>query len=223
MKSNKKNKWLYILAVILIVIVSIVLYTLFNYGESGGEVSLNFSEQRWIQNNKNKIINVLIPNNLPVFSSEGKGAFFSFLDYFQNGTELEFNKTPYLLEESDNTKDNRFRILGSNDKLGSNDLLFYNDNYVVVGKASQKMLPLNELDGTIGILNNDFNDVTSYLDNNTLTFTKVVDINALTTALDNGSVSYIIIPMNLYLNIIVQKNYYILNTLNDLSLKYVLT
>jgi diguanylate cyclase (GGDEF)-like protein len=223
MKGKKSSKWSYILLISFLVIASIILYNVFNSGVSDSDVSLNYSEQRWIQNNKNKIINVLIPNDVPVFSSEGKGAFFSFVDYIESRTELEFNRTPYVIGETNSSKDNYFRILGSNEKLSSNDLLFYSDNYVVLSKVSQKMISLNELNGTVGILNDDFNNVTTYLDSNNLTFSRLVDINALSASLNNGSLTYAIVPLNLYLNVITQNDYHVVSYLNDLSLKYVLT
>jgi diguanylate cyclase (GGDEF)-like protein len=223
MKGKKSSKWSYILLISFLVIASIILYNVFNSGVSDSDVSLNYSEQRWIQNNKNEIINIMIPNNVPIFSSEGKGAFFSFLDYFESRTELEFNKTPYVIGETNSSKDNCFRILGSNEKLSNNDLLFYSDNYVVLSKSSQKMISLNELNGTIGILNGDFNAVTTYLDSNNLTFSRLADINVLSSSLDNGSITYAIIPLNLYLDVITQKGYHVVNHLNDLALKYVLT
>jgi diguanylate cyclase (GGDEF)-like protein len=223
MKGKKRSNWSLVFIAILIMIVSIVLYNLFNPQSSNGEIKLNLFEQRWIQNNKNKVINVLIPNNIPLFSSEGTGVIFSFLEYLQDGTELDFNKTPYTIGENDDAKDNQFRILRSDDKLNNNDLLFYSDNYVVVSKTSEKRLPLDELNGKIGLLDEDFDDVSSYLVGEKLTFTKVTDITALIKSFNSGEVSYIIIPKNLYLNVITANNYYILNTLTDLSLKYVLT
>jgi hypothetical protein len=79
------------------------------------------------------------------------------------------------------------------------------------------------LNANIGILNEDFTAVSSYLDGEKLTLTKFADINALTTSLNNGEVGYIILPKNMYLDMILEMNYSIVNTLNDLSLKYVLT
>jgi hypothetical protein len=95
MKGQKRNNLLLIIALALILIASVTLYALFNPLGSKGDVRLNLFEQRWIESNKNKIINVLIPNNIPIYSDEGKGIVFSFLDYFEAQTELEFNKTPY--------------------------------------------------------------------------------------------------------------------------------
>lgn len=223
MKGKKRSKLFFVLIAILIFAVSVTLYTIYNPLGSKGDVRLNLFEQRWIENNKNTIINVLIPNSVPLYSNEGKGIVFSFLEYFQNQTELEFNKTPYTLGENSNTKENIFRIVRDDEKLKANDLLFYNDNYVVVSKKDQKKVPLDSLNANIGVLDADFNAVSSYLGGAKLTLTRVADISKLATIFNSDEVSYIIVPKNMYLNMIVENNYYIVNTLNDLSLKYVLT
>lgn len=223
MKSKKRNKVFLIPIVILVAIISVALYLLFNPIGAGGEVRLNLFEQRWIESNKNNVINVLIPNDVPLYSNDGKGIVFSFLDYFESQTELEFNKTAYTIGESNNTKDNRFRIVRSDEKLTNNDLLFYSDNYVVVSKTAQAKIPLDEINGTIGVLADDFEAVSSYLTGDKLTITKVANIDNLVSIFDKSEVSYLIIPKNMYLDMIIELDYHIVNTLNDLSLKYVLT
>jgi GGDEF domain-containing protein len=196
---------------------------LFNPTQSTDGVKLNLFEQRWIESNRNTVINVQIPNGIPLFSNEGSGIAFTFLDYFETQTGLEFNKVAYTIGQDNEATGNLFHILSSDKKLENNDLLFYSDNYVVVSKNNQKKVSLDDIDGNIGVLEQDFNAVSSYLNGNKLTLTRVTDINNLISILDNGEVAYIIIPKNLYLDMIIEKNYYIINGLNDLSLKYVLT
>ncbi|MFA5407651.1 MAG: hypothetical protein WC343_02650, partial [Bacilli bacterium] len=99
MKGKRKNSLFLILIGIIIVIVSITLYIIFNPLNSKGDVRLNLFEQQWIEKNKNTIINVLMPTGVPIYSYEGEGVAFSFLVYFEGQTELEFNKTPYIIDE----------------------------------------------------------------------------------------------------------------------------
>ena len=223
MKSKKQSKIFLIPIAIVVIAISITLYILFNPLSSNGDVRLNLFEGRWIENNKNKIINVEIPNTIPLYSEDGTGIIFSFLDYFQKETELDFNKMSYNLVINNKDTENQFRILSSDTKLGSNDLLFYSDNYVVVSKTSQTQIPIDQIDGKIGVLGTDFSVVSSYLAADKLAITKVATIAELKTMLDSGEVSYIIIPRNLYSDVILTNNYCVVNTLNDLSLKYVLT
>lgn len=223
MKVKKRSKVFLVLIALVIIIASITLYVIFNPLNSQGDVKLNIFEQRWIEQNKNNIINVYIPNEVPLYSSEGKGIIFSFLKYFEEQTELEFNKAPYTIGDGTEIKDNVFRIVKSNEQLNNQDLLFYNDNYVVVSKESQKLVLLDNLTDNIGVLNEDFDTVSSYLDGNKLTITKVSTINDLSTMLNNNEVKYIIIPKNINLDMIIESNYQIVGSLNDLSSKYVLT
>jgi diguanylate cyclase (GGDEF)-like protein len=223
MKGKKRSKLFLIPIFVLISIVSITLYALFNSSDSNGEVKLDLFEQRWMENNKNNVIDVLIPNGVPLYTTEGKGIIFSFLQYFEDQTELELNKIAYTLGENNESNANRFRILNSGEKLGENDLLFYSDNYVVVSRKSQKKVPLDSMEANIGVLDADFNAVSSYLEGDKLTLTKVSDIDKLISIFNSDEVSYIIIPKTMYLDMIIESNYYIVNTLNDLSLNYVLT
>lgn len=223
MKIKKRNKLFFVSTVILIFIVSITLYMIYNPLATKGDVKLNLFEQRWIENNKNKIINIFIPNDIPLYSNEGKGIVFSFLDYFEEQTELEFNKTPYTIGESTGNNSNYFHIVRGKDKLKDSELLFYNDNYVVVSRTSERKVSLNDLTGNIGVLEEDFNDISTYLNVDKLTLTRIKDIDSLMGLFTSNEFSYIIVPKNLYLSQIIKTNSYIINSLNDLTLRYVLT
>lgn len=223
MKAKKKSKVLLIIFIICILIASVTFYIIFNPPGAKGEVRLNLFEQQWIQNNKNTVINVSIPNDIPLYSSEGKGLAFSFLDYFSTQTELEFNKTPYIIGEKNATDDNQFRIVKSDEKLNKNDLVFSNDNYVIISKKSTVKVAIDNINAKIGVLDTDFNIITSYLVDKKLTITKVNNITLLLNMLDDDEVSYIIVPKNRYLDLIIKNNYHIVNTLSNVSLKYVLT
>ncbi|MDD4298357.1 MAG: GGDEF domain-containing protein [Bacilli bacterium] len=223
MKNKKNNKLFLIPIAILIILTSVILYTVFNPNVSKDGVKLNLFEQRWLENNRKTVINVLIPNRIPLYSNEGKGIIFSFLTYFENETGLEFNKTAYNIGENGVAKGNRFRIVRNNEKLKDTDLLFYSDNYVVVSRKNQKKIPIDSLNTNIGVLDVDFNVVTSYLSKNKCTFTRLENIESLVRAFESDEVSYIIVPKTLYLNMIVEMDYHVVNTLNDLTLRYVLT
>lgn len=222
-KNRKNNKIFLILVTILILVISIILYTVFNPKVSKDGVNLNLFEQRWLEDNRKTVVNILIPNRVPLYSNEGSGIIFSFLTYFENETGLEFNKVAYNIGENDHPTGNRFRVMRDNDKINDTDLLFFNDNYVLVSKKDQPMISFDNLNTNIGVLDVDFKAVTTYLSSNKASFTRLKNIDELVETLENDEVSYMVIPKTLYLDMIIDKNYYIINTLNDLTLKYVLT
>ncbi len=59
--------------------------------------TLTIAEKEWIENNKNNIIDISLPTNVPIFSYEGGGLFFDFLSDVEGATGLEFNKLSYNL------------------------------------------------------------------------------------------------------------------------------
>ena len=171
------------------------------------------------------MIDIYVMNNLPVFSSGEKDIFLSFLDYFEAETGLSLNKVSYTLNSDEPTSEYLFKIIAINDDLGRNDLLFYEDNYVILSKNNLKIQDIAKLSGyKIGVLNDDLSKISEYLtyDNN-LTFSNYDDDVRLFEAFDNGDADYIIVPKNRYLKEIITNNYYIVNSLSSLNNKYVLS
>ena len=92
-------------------------------------------EKKWINDNKNNVIDVSVYNDVPVFGESGSGIIFDYLDTFTKDYDINFNKVSYITENEKNTyKDLSFKILSSDDKLSSNDILLYEDSYVIVSK-----------------------------------------------------------------------------------------
>ena len=221
MKKNKKKKIFIILGTLIVLIALIVGYIKVNSNSK----ELSLSEKKWIEENKKSMIDIYVMNNLPVFSSGEKDIFLSFLDYFEEETGLSLNKVSYTLNSDEPTSEYLFKIIAINDDLGRNDLLFYEDNYVILSKNNLKIQDIAKLSGyKIGVLNDDLSKISEYLtyDNN-LTFSNYDDDVRLFEAFDNGDADYIIVPKNRYLKEIITNNYYIVNSLSSLNNKYVLS
>ena len=77
MNRNKKRVIL-LIAFIALIVVGIVSYVLFNNKE---EYALNVTENKWIETNKQKVIDIAVINDLPIVSYEGTGVFYDYLDY----------------------------------------------------------------------------------------------------------------------------------------------
>ena len=203
MKKNKKKKIFIILGALIVLIALIVGYIKVNSNSK----ELSLSEKKWIEENKKSMIDIYVMNNLPVFSSGEKDIFLSFLDYFEAETGLSLNKVSYTLNSDEPTSEYLFKIIAINDDLGRNDLLFYEDNYVILSKNNLKIQDIAKLSGyKIGVLNDDLSKISEYLtyDNN-LTFSNYDDDVRLFEAFDNGDADYIIVPKNRYLKEIITK------------------
>ena len=221
MKMKKNKKFFIIIGVIAIVLIlGIILWIRAN--NNSNELSL--SEKKWIEDNKNSMIDIYIMNDLPIFTESEDDVFLSFLDYFEAETGLSLNKVSYSLNSTVPTGDYLFKIINEVDDIGRNDLLFYEDNYVILSKTNKKIQDLSLLSGyKIGILTSNLTSVTEYLSyGNNLTFTNYEDDVKLLNAFDSDEVNYIVVPKNRYLKDIVNNNYYVVSNLSNLSNKYVL-
>ncbi|MDD4036188.1 MAG: GGDEF domain-containing protein [Bacilli bacterium] len=228
MKTRKKV----IISIIVILICIAAAATIFLSTQKKEESTLSISERRWIEKNQDKIIDVAILNNIPLFSYGGEGLFFDFIKYLETKTSLEFNKVPYNIDSVPSLGNYAYKILNTNEKPAKDDLIIFEDTYVAISKNNKVIYDLNDLKGyNIGLLEKDLNIVSNYLasNHNLKTFN---DINELLRAFDNEeegqkeldiNIDIIIIPHNLYLNEIqTNNNYKIIFHLNEISKKYVL-
>lgn len=220
-KKNKKNIIIIVASLVLLLVVGILVFL--RYKENKTELSL--SDKKWIEDNKKSMIDIYVMNDLPVFSLEEGDIFLSFLDYFEAETGLSLNRVSYSLNSSEPKTNYLFKIIKETDDLGRNDLLFYEDNYVIISKENKKIQDISKLEGyKIGVLTTSMTSISEYLTyGNNLTFTNYEDDVQLLNAFNSNEVNYIIIPKNRYLKEIVTNNYYIVNNLTSLTNKYVLT
>ena len=218
---KKKNKKLYviILAVLVLIIGGIVIGVRVNSNSK----ELTLSEKKWVEENKNSMIDIYVMNNLPIFSDEN-GIFLSFLDYFEAETGLSLNRVSYSISNTP-TSNYLFKIVNEKDDISRNDLSFYNDNYVIVSKQNKAIYDFSSLeDYKIGVLTSNLTSITEYMAmGNSLTFTNYETDTALFEAFSKDEVNYIIVPKNRYLKEIVSSDYYIVKILSNLSDKYVLS
>lgn len=220
-KKNKKNIIIIVAALVLLLVVGILVFL--RYKDNKTELSL--SDKKWIEDNKKSMIDIYVMNDLPVFSLEEGDIFLPFLDYFEAETGLSLNRVSYSLNSSEPKTNYLFKIIKETDDLGRNDLLFYEDNYVIISKENKKIQDISKLEGyKIGVLTTSMTSISEYLTyGNNLTFTNYGDDVQLLNAFNSNEVNYIIIPKNRYLKEIVTNNYYIVNNLTSLTNKYVLT
>ncbi len=221
--KKKKNKKIFIIIGIILLALIIGLIVFLSINKSSTELSLG--EKKWIEENKKNMVDIYVMNDLPIFSSDENDIFLSFLNYFEAETGLSLNKVSYSLSGTLPTSNYLFKIVNEVDDIGRKDLLFYQDNYVIISKNNKKIQDISSLQGyKIGVITSNLTSISEYLAyGNNLTFSNYEDDALLFTAFNTGEVDYIIIPKNRYLKEIVLNNYYIVNNLSSLSNKYVLS
>lgn len=188
------------------------------------DTTLSLVDKRWIENNKNKVFDVALVNNIPVFNYKGNGVFFEFLTAIETDTKLDFNPIAYNYG-SDHSSEYAFRITK---EKPDNSLLLYEDNYVLVGNSKNKYNNLNSIvDVKIGVFENEMDLVSKYL-NTSVSFQKYKTIDELIAAIlpeedAKPSVDLIAIPKMVYLDKIIENDgLNILYNISDLKEYYTL-
>lgn len=218
--KNHKSIWFIVVGIV--IVIGIALF--FALGEKKEDNSLSLSEKKWIENNKKKIIDVYITNNIPIFTMQGEGIFLNFLDYFESNTGLELNKASYNASNNSNSAYS-FKIVDEKTELKTTDLLFYEDNFVILSKNNDKIVNINSLiDKKIGVVNTNLQEVSNYLRVvGSITYVTYDSYDDMLSKFSSGDVDYIVVPKNQYLDVIISENYYIVYTLSALYNKYVLS
>ena len=158
----------------------------------------SYSEKRWINDNQNKTVDIYVETGLPVFSENGSGVFYDYINALREDTGLNINVI--TTGESAVKLNNK-----NNDNLDKDDIIIYRDHFVVVGKADENVNKIEDLNyKKIGIIDKD-KDTVSYnlTDYKNITISTYENYTSLKEALDNKSIDYIVVPMYKYLNQII--------------------
>ena len=214
------NKKIGIIAIIVILVLGSIGVVRF-FTKEDQKTTLTVVEKKWIEDNKNKVIDFSALNNIPIVSDNGSGLLFDFLNALETDTELEFNKLSY---ESDSNPQSNYSLT-KKEKIDSNDLLLYQDNYVLVTKEKEYYTDIDEIkDLNIGLLNNDSEKIQEYLVGSTnITYKPYNTNDELLTALNNNEVNAIALPKLDYLENILNNDKYISYNITEYKINYVIT
>lgn len=220
---KKRNNKLIILA--LAGILFVVLFGIFILNYSKDDYSFSILEKKWINDNTRNIVDVSIYNDVPVYGKGGKGVAFDLLDTFTESYGINFNKVSYSISNSSNLKDVSFRILDSGVSLSDNDILLYEDNYVLISRENTIIDRISDIeDIQIAVLSSDLTNVSNYLlGAKNVSYLSKNNINEIEDAFEKEEIKYAFVPHNLYIDLILKNNLNILFQLSDISKKYVLT
>lgn len=208
----KRKKKLIISIISLVVAAIIGIFVYYNYFYDANK--LNISEKEWINDNKSNIISFNVPSELNVFGKDGKGVFYDYLDELSNKYDINIDKKITPISGGTGigfavTKD-----------ITDNDLLFYQDHYVIIGRDYEVVTSITDLNGkTIGGLADGISRVNSSY-KTSITFSTYETKDKLLAAMTNKNINYMIIPLNEYLDEIITNNYNIIYHLDNLVLNY---
>ena len=226
MKKNKVKNYKWLVALFIVALIVILMVLIGFSKDSKINTTLNLTEKKWIENNKKRVINVSIANDIPVFSNEGKGIFFDYINELETKTGLTFNLISYDPNSTLKQNDLYFEVVkqGNYSNVKENDMLFYNDYYVLVGKKEEKINePSDVINKKIGVLNDDLSNVSYFVTSeNGVNYSPYKTADEIKNALTNGDVDYIAVPKTRYLNFILSNNYHIVYNITEMKEAYVL-
>ncbi len=215
-----KNKKIIIISIVVILFL-IIGFLIYNFLTKEDKITtLNLFEKQWIESNKNNVIDMSIVDGIPVLSYNGEGIIVDFLNSLNKETNLSFNKISYKLGDEVKS-DYAFKLV---DNVEDNNILIYEDNYALVTKK-ETFLTIEELSGlTIGVLNENLNNINNYLYKADVTYKTfeteddlINDFNSDKTELDA-----IVLLKTTNLKQLIDNNYKIAYNISDYKKYYVL-
>lgn len=207
--KDKKKYFLIggLITLLVVVVIGILIYV------NNSKTNYSFSEKSFINSNVNNVIDVSIEGTLPIFSSNGNGVFYDFLNDMEKDTGLTFNVSI--------NGTGAYNFVNKN-SLGDNDIEFYTDHFVVVSTSDNEITDLSSLkDQAIAVMSEDNQYVTEYLNEYGLNLDGYEHFTDLSDAMGN-SIYYAVLPMQKYINEIVYNQYKIVYHIEGLHSHYVL-
>lgn len=219
---KKRNNKVIVLVVAGIIFAVLLVVFILNYSKD--DYSFSILEKKWINDNTRNVLDVNVYNDVPIYGKQGKGVAFDLLDKFTEKYNVNFNKISYSVDSPPEYKEIAFKIVNNNTSLTDNDILLYEDSYVLVSKEKTVIDKITDMkDLKVLVLNEDIGLVSNYLSEaNNVSFEPKDSIDDIETALSEDD-SYALIPYNMYIDVILSNDLNILYHLSDISKKYVLT
>lgn len=218
---KKKRNIIIIIAMVLILAITGVLYFVFTNQDK--DSTLTLVEKQWIESNKNKVIDFGIVNNIAILNNSGEGLLFDFFEAIEEDTGLEFNKISYEYGEAVN-EEYAFKVV---DKLDKDDILVYSDNYAVISKKKVKYNSLNEIShARVGVLEKNLENINKYLACDDLSYTPYENIEDLLISYkeEKSELDFIVLPKIIYLSMEdLYKDLYINYNIDELKDNYVIS
>lgn len=220
MRSKAVNKKVAIIFIIVILILGSIGVVRF-FTKEDQNTTLTVIEKKWIEDNKNNVIDFATLNNVPIVSNNGSGIFFDFISALEEDTGLEFNKVSYETEDKITAE----YSLTKKDELAQNDLLLYQDNYILLTNDNIHYTDVDEIQNLkIGTLKDTTKKLSEYLTGSlNLTYQEYNTAEELFNAIQTNAVNAIALPKLDYLeNILSSENMYIAYNITEYKINYVI-
>ena len=213
MMKKKKSIIIIIVSIILVIGIAVGLYFILNDKDK-----LTVAERNWINESIGTIQNINVVNNVNVFGKNGSGVYYDFIKDFETEYGLDIN--PITFNEGSNPSGITFGIKQS---IGENDILFYTDHYVLVGKNNDIISQEENLNGkSIDILSKDLNYVSKYLKKaSNVSFKQFETMDEMILDINEND-TYMLVPLIKNLDLILSKDYKVVYHFSDIKDYYVL-
>lgn len=212
--KKKKSIIIIIISILVVIGIAIGLYFILNDKDK-----LTVSERNWVNQNIGTIQNINVINNVNVFGKNGSGVFYDFISDFE--TEYGLSINPITFNEGSNPSG---ISLGVKNIVDDNDILFYTDHYVLVGKNNDYISTEEDLNGkNIDILSKDLSYVSKYVKKaSNVVFKQFENIDEIILDM-NENETYMLVPLMEYLDTILSKDYKVVYHFSDIKEYYVLS
>ena len=212
--KKKKSIIIIIISILVVIGIAIGLYFILNDKDK-----LTVSERNWVNQNIGTIQNINVINNVNVFGKNDSGVFYDFISDFE--TEYGLSINPITFNEGSNPSGISF---GVKNIVDDNDILFYTDHYVLVGKNNDYISTEEDLNGkNIDILSKDLSYVSKYVKKaSNVVFKQFENIDEIILDM-NENETYMLVPLMEYLDTILSKDYKVVYHFSDIKEYYVLS
>lgn len=210
MKNRTKKNVIIVFSTILILVLGFF-GTLYYITSTVNNYS--YAEKKWINENISNTIDVYVEQSLPIFSLNGSGVYFDYINALKEDSGLTINVI--------NTDTSDIKLLNKN-TLDDEDILIYKDHFVVLGSGDVNKL--SDLDNkTIGVVSTDKEKLSYYLtEYKNITVKDYETYDALENAYTTKNIDYMVVPMYKYIDKIISNDQEIVFHLDGLYSYYCL-
>ncbi len=209
-----KKRWV-IISIIVVLILAIGGGLYYYFGKEDDKTTLTLAEKKWIESNKNNIIDIGVVNDIPIFNYDGEGFIFDFLADIEKDTGLEFNEISYDYGTASNTT----YTFGIFNKVSDNNVLVYDDNYAIVSTKENLYSRLEDIPTMVlGVTKDNLENINFYLyDNKNITYKVFENDQALFSEITSttSSVQGIVVPKTMDMDQIISNKLHINYNITD--------